>query len=345
MFTMKKIHLLGLTVIATLLANPVYANKAKKFKITPPQGFNGAPQIDVYSTNGEKYNKVDSTKVTKVSVGTNLKCQFEGKGNKAYDGNLKVPGFAIVSANEPADFMLPHSKAASRKFRWDTGSGQTLSPQKVCNQELQKKLSQSPNKTKYHILADGFTVKQPAALNVEYTLRCNATGLGKSSYGTKRILVNAKYHCKASALAKNKIPKVKPKVATLIPLVSKVSFKAKKPISIGQCPTYVGFDGSITATRKGQVKYRYINNKGKKSPLFTLNFAKAGTKKTGKWGTTVSKPNTMNQIKVPGGRKSPYEVEGFYRLVVESPKSNKQAKAIYKVDCDKPDPSKRRKSG
>jgi hypothetical protein len=340
---MKTIYLVSLTIFSVLLANPALANKAKKFSVTPLQGFNGAPTVTVYSTNGEKYTSIDKTKITNVKVGTNIECKYEGKGNKAYDGNLKVPGLASVSANDPADFLIPHSKTASRKFRWDTGNGQPLSPLKICNDEVQKKLSQDPSKTKYHILSKGFTVNYPAALKVEYTLRCNATGLGKSSYGTKRLSINTKYQCKASPLAKNKIPKTIPKQANFIPLVSKVTFKANPAIKVGQCPTYIGFDGHITATRKGQVKYRYIKKDGKKSPLFTLNFNKAGTKKTGKWGLTASKPKTINQLKSNTGRKSPYEIEGFYRLVIESPKSNKQAKASYKVDCDKPAPRKTRK--
>lgn len=338
---MNKIHLASLAIISIIFSHSVLANSAKKFSVIPLQGFNGAPLITVYSSNGEKYDTVDKTKVTKVKVGTKLKCKYEGKGNKAYDGNLKVPGFVSVSKNEPADFLLPQSKTASRSFRWDSGSGQSMSPLKICNDELQKKLSQDPSKTKYHILSEGFTVNHPASLNVEYTLRCNATGIGKSSYGTKRILVNSKYSCKASALAKSKIPKVVPKQAKLIPMVSKVTFSANPAVKVGQCPTHINFTGHITATRKGQVKYRYIKNDGKKSPLFTLNFAKAGTKKTGAWGMTASRPKTIGMLKSTTGRKSPYEVEGFYRLVIESPTSNKQAKATFKVDCDKPSSRKR----
>ncbi len=343
MFTMNKINVICIFLLSTALVNPALANKAKKFSVSPIQGFNEAPRITVYSTNGEKYNSIDKTKITKVKVSTNIECKYEGKGNKAYDGDLRVPGFVAVSSNEPSDFMIPHSKTASRTFRWDTGSGQSLNPLKICNDELQKKLSENTNKTKYHILSKGFTVNYPASLNVEYRLKCNATGIGKSSFATKRILVNAKYNCQASAKAKNKIPKTIPKRAKLVPLVAKVTFKANPAVKVGQCPTHINFTGHIAASRKGQVKYRYIKNDGKKSPLFTLNFAKAGTKKTGKWGLTVSRPKTINQLKSTKGRSSPYEVEGFYRLVIESPGSKKQAKASFKVDCDKPTLKKLRK--
>ena len=339
---MKKIQLVSLAVLSLMMSSQVLANKAKKFSVSPLPGFKDAPEITVYSSNGEKYTTVDKTKITDVKVGINIKCKYEGKGNKAYDGNLKVPGFANVSANEPADFLIPHSKTASRQFRYDSGKGQDFSPVKACNAELQKKLSQNANKTKYHLLADGFTVNYPAALKVEYALKCNATGLGKSSFGTKRIQVNTKLRCQSSDLAKNKIPKPKPKPkrAKIVPLVSKVTFKADPSVKVGECPTKINFNGTITATRKGKVSYRYIKHTGKKSPLYTLNFNQAGTKKTARWGLTASMPKANQQLKSAGGRQSPYEIQGHYRLVIESPKTNMQAKAEYKVDCDKKKPGR-----
>ncbi len=331
-----------LTLASVLISGPALANKAKKFSVKSLSGFKDAPEIVVYSTNGEKYTHVDKTKVSNVEVAINIECKYEGKGNKAYDGTLELPGYQAVSSNKPADIYLPYNKTASRQFRFDSGKGQPLSPVKVCNDELNKRLSQNASKTKYDILAKGFTVNYPAALKVEYTLKCNATGLGKSSYGTKRPMINAKYRCLASDLAKNKIPKPKPKLkqAKFVPLVSKVSLKADPAVKVGECPTKINFNGTITATRKGTVSYRYVKHTGKKSPLYTLNFEKAGTKKTARWGLTANKPKASQQLASNSGKKSPYEVQGHYRLVIVSPKSNQQAKAEYKVDCDKKQPGR-----
>jgi hypothetical protein len=342
MFTMKKIQLVSLAVLSLMMSSQVLANKAKKFSVSPLPGFKDAPEITVYSSNGEKYTTVDKTKITDVKVGINIKCKYEGKGNKAYDGSLKLPGYQAVSSNQPADIYLPFNKTASRQFRFDSGKGQPLSPVKVCNDELNKRLSQNAKKSKYEILAKGFTVNYPAALKVEYTLKCNATGLGRSSFDTKRPMINAKYRCQASDIAKNKIPKPKPKLKTakLVPLVSKVTLKADPAVKVGECPTKINFYGTITASRKGKVSYRYIKHTGKKSPLYTLNFDKPGTKKTARWGLTASKPKVNQQLKSTGGRSSPYEVQGHYRLVIESPKSKIEAKAEYKVDCDKKKPGR-----
>jgi hypothetical protein len=341
---MNKIQFIGISLLASLISAPVFANKATKFSVKSLQGFNKAPKIYVYSNNGEKYTHVDKTKITDVEVAIDIKCKYEGRGNKAYDGDLRVPGYTHVSENNPNDYLIPNVKTASRKFRYDTGNGQPLSPLKVCNDELNKKLSQNASKSKYEILAKGFTVNYPAALQVYYNLRCNAIGLGQSSFGGKSPQINTKYHCQASDIAKSKIPKPKPKPiptpkrAKLVPMVSKVTFKADPTISVGECPARINFLGHITATRKGKVSYRYVKNDGKKSPLYTLNFNKAGTKKTARWGMTASQPKASQQLNSAGGQQSQYEVQGHYRLVIESPKTKLQAIAEYKVDCDKKKP-------
>ncbi|MBV1907786.1 MAG: hypothetical protein KUG78_00600 [Kangiellaceae bacterium] len=332
---------IGFILISLCIIQPAIANKPKKFKVEALSGFTQAPKITVYSSNGEKYTHIDKTKISKVKVGIGIECKWEGKGNKAYDGDLRVPGYTSVGNNSPSDKLIPHSNTASREFRFDNGKGQTNNPLKICNEEVQKKLSKNANKNKYHVLAEGFTVNYPAALNIEYKLQCNATAGGKSSYDIKRRLVNAKIDCQSSDLAKKQINKVKVKKAVLLPMVSKVSFNANPEVQVGNCPTHIDFVGSITATRKGKVKYRYIKNNGKKSPVFTINFTKAGTKKTSKWDLTASKPKVAKRLKAGPSRQSRYEIQGYYRLVIESPKSKLQAKATYKVDCNKPNAAKR----
>jgi len=348
---MKNLKILFFTLLIALISFPALANKPKKFSISSPQGFSKAPELEVYSKTGEKYTTVDKTDQSKVTININIDCKYEGKGNKAYDGDLRVPGYIAVSKNEPPDFLIPGAKEASRVFRFDNGKGQPLDPVKICNDELDKKLSQNADKTKYHFLADGFKVNYPAALKVEYRLQCNGIGLGKSSFDTKRLQINTKIDCKASDLAKAKIPKPKPtpirkKSAPkrAKPLVKNISFKAKPEVQVGKCPAPIEFIGHIQASRKGKVTYRYIKHDGKKSPLFTLEFDKAGIKKTRKWGLTAARPKSNTQFKVAGKRSSPYEIQGYYRMVIESPLPAKETRATYKVDCDKKKAGKRVKS-
>jgi len=332
--------LLLLTVFC--FTSEILANKVKKFSISSPQGFGKAPQIEVFSKNGEKYTDVDKTDQSKFLVNMKIECRYEGKGNKAYRGSMKVPGYTAVSENEPPGFLIPHSKEAYRVFRFDDGKGQPLNVVGICNEELAKRLSQNADKTKYHIMAQGFKVKYPAALKVEYTLQCKATGIGKSTFDVKRTMINATIDCNASDLAKAKIPKPKPKPKRKKPsparakaLVKNVSFIAKPAVQTGKCPAHIDFIGHIEASRKGKISYRYVKHDGTKSPKFEVVFNKAGVKKLRKWGVTVDRPKAGKQFKSKSQRKSQFEIEGSYNLVIESPKGTKDTVAKYKVDCDK----------
>jgi hypothetical protein len=323
---------------AVLISAPAYANKITKLNISGKSGFGDAPEIEVFSTTGEKWTDVDKTDQSKFSVNLSAKCRFEGKGNKAYEGDLSVPGFVYVSGKKPSNFLIPNSGTASGVFRWDTGTGQSLNPVKVCNDELQKKLANQPNKTKYHILADGFTVNYPAAFTTKFRMYCHDIAGGKTDLGSDTTMVNAKIKCVGSPKAAQKIPKepVKPKMAKLVPLIKTASFKADPSNYSGKCPTGVKFDGSITANRPGTVTYLYTNHEGKKSPKFTLEFDKAGTKKTRAWSTTVSekKPNPQGTIKAAGGGSGSNAIQGWTRLDVLTPTQGK-IMAKYTVNCNK----------
>lgn len=88
----------------------------------------------------------------------NAECRYEGKGNKAYEGDLIVEGFDIIGDTDPADFLIPQSSTAEATFRYVNGEGQPTNPVEICKTELTKRLSENKDLTKYHILSKGFTV-------------------------------------------------------------------------------------------------------------------------------------------------------------------------------------------
>jgi len=321
-----------------------HANKVKKLSISNPSGYNNAPEIEVYSTSGEKWTDVDKTDTSRFTVNLNAECQYEGRGNKAYRGAMSVPGFVSVGNSEPANFLIPHSSTASEVFRWNDGNGQELDPVKACNDELQKKLANNPNKTKYHFLADGFSVNYPAAFRVNYTLTCKPTGAGFTDTSTKNAMVNAKLKCTGSPQAAAKLPSDKPKparakparVATIEPLVGSVSFEADPEVHVGNCPAPVAFKGTIAATRAGTVRYQYVKHDGTKSPELTLKFDKAGSKKTRNWNTTVAKPDAGTTLSA-GGNTDADDIQGWYRLDILSPEPAQQFVAHYRVVCGEPE--------
>jgi len=332
-------------LLAALLACPsaALANKIQKLDISPLEGFSEAPVIEVYSTDGEQWNAVDKTKAVKFKVKLNAECKFEGKGNKAYDGDLIVTGFDIIGDTEPADFLIPHSGTAEASFRFAGGAGQPVDPVKVCGTELTKRLSQDKDLTKYHVLAKGFSVDYAGAFEVKYRMYCRATGLGKTDLGSDTTLVNARIHCAASDLAKARIPGPPPrqpaKPARLSPLVKNVSFEANPATYQGKCPVGIQFNGSITATRPGTVKYRYVSHDNRNSPDFTLEFRAAGSRPTREWHRTLGEPEAGGRLAAAPG-ESAWDHQGWYRLEVLEPPGVQSTTANYKVSCKAPAPAR-----
>ncbi|QQX79395.1 hypothetical protein JK628_17960 [Shewanella sp. KX20019] len=327
-------------ILFALIISNANANSVKKLSISAPNGFSKAPTITVYSSTGEKWDKIDKTKISRFSINLNAECKYEGKGNKAYKGRMSVSGFSLVGDSaEPANFLIPHSKEASGQYSYT--NGQNLSPSAVCNNELNKRLSSEPTLSKYHLLAKGFKVNYPAAFTVGYHLTCKPTGLGFTDTSSKSTQVNAKIACLSSALAETKIPKPKPKKATMVqlPLIKNVSFKAKPSTYKGSCPTGVEFNGSIVSNNAGSVKYRYVSHDAKISPTFTLKFTKAGTLAVRSWHRTVSKPEASQTLAVNGSSTN-NAIQGWYRLEVLSPQPKTAVTAKYKVECVTPTPAR-----
>jgi len=341
---MQPNHLYPLAVIALIgLPAAALANKIEKLDISPLDGFSEAPVIEVYSTDGETWNAVDKSRAVKFKVKLNAECKFEGKGNKAYEGDLSVTGFEIIGDTEPADFLIPHSSAAEASFRFVDGSGQPVDPVKVCGTELTKRLSQGKDLTKYQVLAKGFTVDYAGAFEVKYIMYCRATGLGKTDLGSDSTLVNARIHCAASKLATAKIPGPpqgqKPKRARLVSLVSAVAFEADPQSYQGKCPVGIRFNGSITTNRPGTVRYQYVSHDGHKSPQFTLEFKSAGSQATRNWHQTLGKPDAGGKLAAVPGDKA-WDYQGWYRLDVLEPEGVKSTTANYKISCQEPLPAR-----
>ncbi|NNF68018.1 MAG: hypothetical protein HKM98_10970 [Gammaproteobacteria bacterium] len=332
-----------LIILALLLPSSALANKITKLDVWALEGFNEAPLIKVYSTNGESWNAVDDTVPVVFKVRLNAKCRFEGRGNKAYEGDLQIAGFEIIGDTDPAHFLIPHSSTAQGLFRYAGGADQPVNVLNACKTELTKRMSENADMSKYEVLAKGLEIKYPGAFKVKYRMFCHATGLGKSDLGSDSTLVNARIQCAASDLAASKIPKPEPvpaKPARLVSLIKAVTFDADPAQYQGKCPVGVRFNGKITSNRAGTVKYRYISHDGRESPTFTLKFARAETKATRKWSRTLSKPDTKNKIAMPGGRASKWDHQGWQRLDVLEPKPTGSVTANYKVDCKTPDPAK-----
>ena len=325
----------GFAIFLSAVSIDSHANKVKTLSIDTLLGMQGAPTILVYSSSGEKWDKVDKSEATDISVHLNAKCKYEGKGNKAYKGSFGVYGFTAVGDTEPADFLIPHASEAKGKFRYS--GHDEFNPLQVCANELEKRLSEQADKTKYHVLAQGFKVDYPAAVTASYGLTCKPTGAGFTDYQSTKIKINASVKCQASAKAESKIPKPKPepKRASFIPMVKDVKFHAVPAKHAGKCPVAIEFKGKITATRAGEVKYRIVSHDGRESPTFTLKFDKAGTQATGKWMHTANKAKVDpgKTLSAGGATKPEWDFKGWQRLEILSPEPTAAVTAEYQGKC------------
>ncbi|MEM9334217.1 MAG: hypothetical protein AAGA33_05145 [Pseudomonadota bacterium] len=319
----------------SLFSFDALANKVTRLNVSAKN----KPTVVVFSNNGERYTTIDPVYVTEVEVNLSAKCRFAGRGNKAYKGELKMPGFTRVGSKQPANFLIPHSNEASAGFRLGGDGNQPFNAVKACNDELDKRVATSGT-SKYEIMAKGFDFTYPAGLRSTYAFRCNATGLGRTDLESKNVNSNTRLRCLASPTAAEKIPdKPKPapasiKPARLKPLLQAGTFEASPEVHTGDCPASVQFNGTLTSNRAGTVEYRYTKFDGSQSPVFTLTFDKAGTKKTRDWRTTYSKPNASTTLSMGGaGSNEPHDFAGWYRLDVLSPKPTGQIAAEYRVMC------------
>jgi hypothetical protein len=80
---------------------------------------------------------------------------------------------------------------------------------------------------------------------------------------------------------------------------------AQPPAHTGACPVKVRFQGSLTASGPGDVKYRWVSMQGAKGPVGTLTFAKAGeTRQISTEITVGAKPGSPG-LATPGARPGP----------------------------------------
>ncbi|WP_251358810.1 hypothetical protein [Kangiella sp. TOML190] len=335
---MKKVFVLSTILIAT--NQTALANKVDKLELKPESGFSEVSRVNVYSTNGEKWNKIDKTKLGMFSVELKAKCRFEGKGNKAYKGAFWLDGFEAAGNKYPEDKYIPHADFARGAFRYVASD--EVNPVKACNTELEKRLSEDASKSKYDILAEGFSINYPAAFTATYNLTCYPTGLGALDNKKRSVKVNAVFNCLASDLAKEKIPKPKPKPvpikkAQLVDLVKDIKFAPKVTNIVAACPAAVEFNGSIATNRPGVVEYRYVSHDGRKSPKLKLEFDKAGKKPLRVWKRTINKGDGGNMARATSKGKTSYDYQGWYRLEIVSPKGVKSIKRNYTLTCKKDD--------
>ncbi len=327
---------------------PANANEITKFILTP--GNDGAKPVvvNVFSSDGEKYDKLDLSKTTTAIVDAKLRCRYGNNAKwasrKAYEAELlNMTDHISVGPSSPDDGYslriwgnIGSGVDLKRDFRVRNDEKTARKYAKICNDEIVKKLSKKPNLSKYHFMAEGFVVDRPGGVSNTVEFTCNPVGAGFIDMDRKTTSNYLRVKCGASAKAKAKLQKPKPKLEPKkfrAPSPIKVSISADPVKFRGQCPSKITFKGKITARKAGKIKYRFVDFDGPKSGYYYMTFYKPGTKETIEWSKTIKRPGGINNI---AGSKvdpyKPYNFEGRYGIEVVADKVYKDS-VYYSGTC------------
>ncbi len=105
------------------------------------------------------------------------------------------------------------------------------------------------------------------------------------------------------------------------------------------CPTSIKFNGKITASKAGTVKYKILGKDGEKrwmTPTKLLKFNKAGAKQISQWTHSYHKPDTSKSLAIKGS-DGPKAVKGKARIIIVEKSKNTVVTggaATYDIWCD-----------
>jgi hypothetical protein len=285
----------------------------------------GGPVIRVYSEDGDRFDFVGHT---------NQPIRFHGLLTGACAKVNKISYLQFRVADTTASVSHPSGRGA-----WFSRTGTVEVPHaklqefdavRACNDKL-KTLAAETGRSKNDLAAEGFGIRFPSWIEGRGILRCS--GRNNSDSDTEKLDLWVECVGNPEA-AESEAPKMKVVKATLAPFIADMSYKVDRPNYIGKCPVGLTFTGSITTSRKGTLKYRTVAHDGSTSPTYTLSFGSAGTKAIGKWGETLSKPESSGMLSAAPSDANEPDYKGWRRLeIVEPAGIAPSPPAEYSVTC------------
>jgi hypothetical protein len=285
----------------------------------------GGPVIRVYSEGGDRFHFVGHT---------NEPIRFVGTLSGACRRVNKISYLQFKVADTTASVSHPGGRGA-----WFSRIGvvevphanlQQFDAVRACNDKLKTLAAESGVPREDHV-AKGFGIHFPDWVEGRGILMC--TGHNNSDSDTEKL--DLWVQCVGNPEAgKKEMPTMKAVPAKLSPLITNLKYQVNRTNYIGRCPVGLTFTGSITASRKGTVKYRSVAHDGGRSPTFTLEFDSAGTKKIGKWGDTLSEPDPSGTLAAAPDDANTPDYQGWRRLEIVEPKGFAPSPpAEYSVTC------------
>ena len=349
---MNKIYIVILSVLSFLLVitGQAYAkaklnvhvskatHKMSKYKnsgdLYPLKG----PIIKVYAKGQKKYDSI-------ANDNENMTFLF----NVSASCNKKIKTFKLLING--ASKNVKHTSDKGRKVKKrieDIKAPFTLpnisrNPAKACMNELDKRVA-TGKKSKKAWMKSGFVVRYDNAYEGMVIGTCSSK-LGFEVFESKKTSMPVWIMCqpvkggqtpkkntggkKADGKKTEKHIKIQ-KLKLALSVSPKVSEK---------CPASIRFNGKITASKPGVVKYRIIAKDGMeswKTPTKVVKFDKAGTRKISQWTHSHHKPDTKGGYALKGSG-GPAVVKGkAYIKIMGKPKNTKVSggRIDYQIWCD-----------
>ena len=334
--------------MASLLSmNQALANKVKKLDLKSAGGI----VVRVVSDQGKRWDRLEKGQKPVANLLLKYECRFKHKLAKGPAAKASISVSGPLEAFWKDDLLLKGEDAKIINIPLSPSQGPGVGPVKMCNDLLGSQVIET-GKSKEHFLARGLTIKTDKLVS-RATLDClKVTKSGFDDFDFKKATVPLTIQClayqypgqgkgKPAPSGQNPPSAPKPKRAKA-PAIKKLKLELKPDRYSGLCPAKLQVDASVTLNQPAEIRYRYIGDKGHKSPVFTLkNKGKAGSWNLAPWNRYIEPPKKKtlgNLAGMPG--KGDYLHKGWMKIKVLSPRPMTSKAALFEFRCNA-EPDKR----
>ncbi len=295
------------------------------------------PVFKVFSESPDRYDFVGETnRNLEFVVTATAYCSSPRREGKI------VAEIAGVSASESKRTKLGRGAVVGQQFRLSVPHSKLKSfdAVKACNDGLRTLAAQS-DLSKAALVSQGFALWYEDVFQAKATAYCSG-GAVRGHVRSDETPLDVWVDCASNPQA---ISRARPTATTGAPgapppakgpLITARVLEAESPSRIGTCPALVKFNGNITASRAGEVTYRYVGHDGAKSPALKLKFDAAGTRPTRAWTITARLPEPApGQLAIANLDDEPLpRISGWQRIEIIDPGNyGPSARAEYRITC------------
>ena len=331
---MSRHHLITAVTALLLASVPAFAKMVTKLDLRGMRNFSDAPEIEVLSLGGKRWDRVNETRLSNITLSNRTKCRLGGTKDRVYQ-RVSAAYFSTVGESSlPAD-KLGKRNVFSARVQWVGSCEHTIRPAEISNDELKARLTLQPGKSKRMLLSKGFVVDQLKVGLAISESTCIPAGVGFTDFKKREARFDAHISCEDSPIVATKIPKpkLKPKKMRLTPALNAVNLKVMPTLYEGKCPTTIKMGGTLDFNFPAEIKYQYLGDRGHKSPVFTFTKkSKGGKWNLAPWSRKISAPAPSKRLTTSKGKRGP-DYEGWMKVKVISPSPMTTKPVKFSVNC------------